>query len=165
MTAELEIRRAEARDLPAITGIYNIEVKSSTATLDTESRSDAEAHAWFGEHTGRYPVLVAEADGTVVGWASVSRWSDRKGYDGTAEISYYVKSGHRSKGIGRRLVDATVEEARKQKFHTLLARIGGEREVSLKLCRNSGFTEVGVMKEVGHKFGRLLDVHLLQKIL
>ncbi len=165
MSTELEIRRAVAGDLPAITEIYNVEVKTSTATLDTEPRSEAEARTWFEEHAGRYPVLVAEIDGSVVGWASISQWSDRKGYDGTAEISYYVRSGYRGKGIGRGLVDATVEEAKKQKLHTLLARIGGESEVSLKLCRSCGFRDVGVMKEVGHKFGRLLDVHLLQKIL
>ncbi len=165
MSEEFRIRRAETRDLPAITDIYNVEVKSSTATLDTEPRGDAEAQAWFEDHTERYPILVAEADGKVVGWASISRWSDRRGYDGTAEISYYVRSGYRGKGIGRKLVDAAVEEAKKQKLRTLLARIGGESEASLKLCRSCGFRDVGVMKEVGHKFGRQLDVHLLQKIL
>ena len=165
MSEGLHIRRAETRDLPAITDIYNVEVKTSTATLDTEPRTDAEAVAWFAEHSGRYPILVAEADETVVGWASISRWSDRKGYDGTAEISYYVKSGHRGLGIGRKLVDAAIEEARRQRLHTLIARIGEESEVSLHLCRSSGFGDVGVMKEVGHKFGKVLDVHLLQKIL
>jgi len=161
----VEIRKATSEDLPAITDIYNVEVMSSTATLDTEPRGDEEARAWFEEHTGRYPILVATRGGVVVGWASISQWSDRKGYDGTAEISYYVKSGHRGEGIGRRLVDATITNARKQKLHTLVARIGGESEVSLRLCRSAGFTDVGVMKEVGHKFGRLLDVHILQKML
>ncbi len=165
MSEKLRIRRAAAGDLSAITDIYNVEVKSSTATLDIEPRGDAEARAWFEEHTGRYPILVAEVNGIVVGWASISRWSDRKGYDSTAEISYYVKSGQRGNGVGRKLVDAAVEEARRQKLHTLIARIGGESEVSLKLCRTSGFVDIGIMKEVGHKFGRLLDVHLLQRIL
>ncbi len=165
MEINVKIRRAVAADLPAITGIYNEAVETTTATLDTEPRSDADARTWFDAHTGRYPILVAETNGAVVGWASISQWSDRKGYDGTAEISYYVKDGHRGQGIGRRLVDAAVEEARKAKLHTLIARIGGESDVSLHLCRSSGFTDIGIMKEVGQKFGRLLDVHLLQIML
>jgi L-amino acid N-acyltransferase YncA len=129
----------------------------------TAERADQEA--WFNSHGGRYPLLVAEEEGTVVGWASISRWSGRKAYDGTGEASFYLKSEYRGRGIGKRLATALVDEARKMNFHTLIARVADESSVSLRLCKSVGFEEIGVMKEVGRKFGRLLDVHILQKMI
>jgi L-amino acid N-acyltransferase YncA len=103
--------------------------------------------------------------GLVVGWVSLTRWSDRKAYDDTGEISFYVKSAYRGRGLGRQLTDAIIAEARSLKFHTLIARVAGESSVSLRLCRSSGFVDIGVMQEAGRKFGRLLDVNILQKML
>ena len=116
-------------------------------------------------HDERHPVLVAEIDGAVVGWASLTRWSDRAAYDGTAETSFYVHSTHRGRGIGRKLQEALISEAQRLGFHTLIARITAGSGESLHLHETTGFTQVGVMKEVGHKFGKLLDVHILQKML
>ena len=165
METPITIRLAEPGDLAAITEIYNEAIKTTTATFDTEPRSDSDQLSWFQSHHGRHPIIVAALNGTVVGWASISRWSERKAYDETGEVSFYVKSEHRGHGIGRRLTEAIVEEARKMKFHTLIARVAGESVVSLHLSTTSGFVEIGIMKEVGKKFGRLLDVHILQKML
>jgi len=165
MNTAVNIRAAGPADLPAITDIYNEAVKATTATFDTEPRSEADQLAWFSSHTGRYSLVVAEMGGLVVGWASITRWSERKAYDETGEVSFYVSSEHRGQGIGRSLTGAIVEEARKKNFHTLIARVAGESTVSLHLSRSFGFEEIGVMKEVGRKFGKLLDVHILQKML
>ena len=165
MHLRITIRSATLDDFPAITAIYNEAVRTTTATFDTEPRSKEHQKEWFDGHTGRYPLLVAVSDGSVVGWASITRWSDRKAYDATGEISFYVRADFRGRGIGRRLTDAIIEEARKQEFHSLIARVAGESEVSLRMCRSAGFADIGVMTEVGRKFGRFLDVHLLQKML
>jgi L-amino acid N-acyltransferase YncA len=159
------VRTASPGDLEAITGIYNDAVLTTTATFDTETRTAPDQLAWFQSHGGRFAILVAEADGMVVGWTSLSRWSDRPAYDDTAETSVYVRKDYRRRGIGRLLEEAIIELAKDFRFHTLIARIAGESTGSLRLHESLGFVPVGTMKEVGRKFGRLLDVHVLQKML
>ncbi len=161
MNNPILIRNAVLSDLEAITEIYNEAILITTATFDLEPKSTAERLQWFQSHDRRHPILVAIVDDKVAGWASLSRWSYRRGYDDTAETSFYVKSEYRGRGIGRKLKQAIIDEARRLKFHTLIARVAGESDVSLHLNDNFGFTHVGTMKEVGHKFGKLLDVHIL----
>jgi L-amino acid N-acyltransferase len=165
MAGEVVIRRATADDVPSITEIYNEAVLTTTATFDTEVRSVADRRAWYESHDERHPVLVAEVDGRVVGFASLSRWSDRKAYDDTAETSFYVASSSRGRGVGRKLKGAIIEEARRLKFHTLIARVAQESMESLHLNEAFGFRHIGTLKEVGQKFGKRLDVHILQLML
>ena len=149
--------------MPALAEIYNEAVLTTVATFDTEPRSLEAQREWLLHHGPRYPVLVAELRGEVVGWASLSRWSDRKAYDGTAEVSFYVRSDHRGRGIGRSLLAANVATADRLGRHVLLARIADGNAVSVHLHEGFGFRPVGVMKEVGFKFGRWVDVHLLER--
>ena len=165
MEPAVVIRPALRADLEAITEIYNDAVLTTTATFDTEPRNPEAARAWFDAHTGRFAILVADAGGAVAGWASLSRWSDRPAYDDTAETSVYVRREYRGGGIGKRLQQAIVDKARTFRFHTLIARIAGESTESLRLHERLGFGKIGTMKEVGRKFGRLLDVDILQKML
>jgi L-amino acid N-acyltransferase len=163
--SQLTIRRATPDDLEAITEIYNDAIRSTTATFDTEPKSLADRRQWLETHGERHPVLVAELEGQVVGWSSLSRWSDRLAYADTAETTFYVHPQHRGQGIGRRLKEATVAEARRLGFHTLIARVAEGSVASLHLNESLGFVRVGTLREVGRKFGRLLDVHILQKML
>jgi phosphinothricin acetyltransferase len=164
--APATIRRATIDDLPAITEIYNEAIRTTTATFDTEPKSIDERKVWFAAHDDRYPILVAVVDGKVVGcWGSLSKWSDRRAYDGTAETSFYVTADHRGQGIGRQVKDATIEEARRLKFHTLIARVAQGSDASLHVNEKAGFVRVGTLKEVGYKFSKYLDVHILQKML
>lgn len=165
MENPITIRPALPTDLGAVTEIYNDAILTTTATFDTEPKSGAEQLAWFQSHGGRFAVLVADRDGDVVGWTSLSRWSDRPAYDDTAETSVYVGREYRGHGIGRMLEEAIIDYARNFRFHTLIARIAGESTESLRLHESLGFVNVGTMKEVGRKFGRLLDVQMLQKML
>lgn len=165
VSASVAIRRAELADAPAIAEIYNEAILTTTATFDTEPKSVEERTRWLQSHDERHPVLVAEVGGKVVGWASLTRWSDRCAYDDTAETSFYVLSTHRGCGIGRTLKEAIIEEARRLRYHTLIARVAEESRESLHLNERAGFVHVGMLKEVGLKFGRRLGVHILQKML
>ena len=165
MNPSIHIRRALPADVEAITAIYNEAILTTTATFDTEPKTTAERLEWFKAHDERHPILVAVVEGTIAGWASLSRWSDRPAYDDTAETSFYVQSEYRGRGIGRMLKDAIIEEARRLHFHTLIARVAEGSQESLHLNENAGFVHVGTMKQVGRKFGKLLDVHILQKML
>ncbi|WP_339909504.1 N-acetyltransferase family protein [Symmachiella dynata] len=159
------IRPAQQGDLNAINDIYNAAIRDSTATFDTDEKTLAERQQWFDDHGPRYPILVAEVDNDVVGWASLSHWNQKPAYDISAETTFYVAVEHRGQGIGRALKAAIIEEARHHGFHSLIALVTAESEASLHLNKMFGFVEVGVLKEIGRKFDRLLDVVILQKIL
>jgi L-amino acid N-acyltransferase len=159
------IRPAQLEDVEAITEIYNEAILTTTATFDTEPKDVVERADWLKSHDGRHPVLVAQMGDRIVGWSALSRWSERRAYDDTAETSFYVKSEFRGRGIGRKLKQATIEEARRLGFHTLIARVAEGSEESIHLNESMGFVHIGMLKEVGRKFNRLIGVHILQKML
>lgn len=158
------IRKATTDDLVSITEIYNQAILTTTATFDTEPKSLEEQKVWFESHGPKYLVLVSEENGKVIGWTSLSKWSDRCAYSDTAEISLYVDERDRGKGIGRKLLEAIIQEGEKAGLHSIIARIAEGNEMSIHLHKSVGFEHIGIMKEVGRKFGRLLDVYLMQKI-
>jgi L-amino acid N-acyltransferase YncA len=165
MKLNVQIRKAGLEDLGPITDIYNEAILTTTATFDTEPKTIEERRGWFNAHNDRHPILVAVIGDQVVGWSSISTWSDRCAYDDTGETSFYVKSDFRGQGIGRKLKEATMQEAQRLKYHTLIARVAQDSQESLHLNKSVGFVLVGTLKEVGLKFGRRLDVHILQKML
>jgi phosphinothricin acetyltransferase len=161
----VRLRPAADGDAATIAEIYNEAVRTTVATFDTEPRTLDAQRAWLHEHDRRHPVVVAEVSGQVVGWASLSPWSDRRAYEGTAEVSFYVRSEDRGRGIGRQLLEEVVGAGQRLGFHVLLSRIADGNAVSVHLHEMSGFHTVGVMREVGFKFGRWIDVHLMERLL
>lgn len=160
------IRPAMPRDAEAMAVIYNQAVAGSTATFDTEPVTGAERRSWLAEHTSSlHPVLVAEREGRVVGWASLSRYSSRPAYEATVEASTYLDAREAGHGLGTVLTEALLDAGRAGGVHAVIARICTENAASLAMSRSLGFFEVGVMREVGVKFGRTLDVMWLEKLL
>jgi phosphinothricin acetyltransferase len=160
----LNIRPAKPDDLPAITDIYNEAILTTDATFDTEIKTIESQKEWFDNHDFRNPIFVAEDDNNVIGWASLSKWSDRCAYSETAEISVYVKDGCRGQGTGRKLIERIIQAGEEAGLHTIISRIVTGNDESIHLHEVFGFERIGVMKEVGIKFGRLLDVVLMQKL-
>jgi L-amino acid N-acyltransferase len=156
-----EIRDAARTDLDAIFTIYNHEVLEGVSTFDTEPKDPRADADWLAGRRPRYPVLVAERDGRVLGWGSLSQWSSKGGYDRTAEVSVYVDRSHRGEGLGRLLLEALIERAPSAGIAVLLARIAGENPASIALHQSMGFGQIGVQRRSGEKFGRLLDVALM----
>lgn len=161
----MQIRPATAEDVQAITDIYNQAVTDTTASFDLEPKSFEQRMAWFNGHGPRHPVIVAEVDGQVVGWGSLSPYSERPAYDATAEISIYIDRAWHRRGIGAALGEHLVAAAREIGLHVIIARICTENEASLRMTRNLGFTDVGTLHAVGFKFGRWLDVAQLELLL
>lgn len=160
------IRRAEREDCPAILDIYNEAVLTTTASYDVEPRTLEHRLAWFDSHRrDDYAMFVAVEGGRVVGWSSLSRYHDRHGYRFTCENSVYVAASHRGRGIGALLLDPLIEAARDRGLHTIIAAIDAANEASVRLHTRFGFEKIGHFREVGHKFGRWLDVVYLQRIL
>jgi phosphinothricin acetyltransferase len=160
------IRTAVPSDLQAITDIYNDAFLSTTAaTFDTELQTPAQQREWFERHSPSLPLLVAESDSAVIAWASLSLWSGRCAYSETAEASIYVHRDHRHKGTGRQLFQALLAAGKEAGFHTVIGRIAEGNDASLRLVNSLGFSVIGTMRQVGFKFGKRLDVHLVQLML
>ncbi len=157
-------RPAKPEDVTDINNIYNEVILNTQATFDLEPKTLEERVLWMNEHGEKHPVIVAELDKKVVGWAALSRWSDKKAYDTTAEVSVYVDKNHRNHGIGKKLLDLITIEGRSAGLHCILSRITEGNEVSINVHVALGYKHIGIMKEVGFKFGKFLDVYLLQKL-
>jgi len=160
----MNIRRARLQDVDAINAIYNDAVLNTAATFDTEPKSLRQQSKWFETHSDKYIILVAVNDDRVIGWVSLSKWSDRCAYSCTAECSLYVAKAYRNHGNGKKLLEALLNHARTAGLHTVIARIAEGNDASIHICKAAGFSSIGTMREVGRKFGKLLDVHLMQII-
>jgi len=160
----MHIRKATILDATSIAEIYNEAIINTTATFDTEIKSVENRQEWLMQHSNKYPVLVAEFENTIVGFASMTRWSDRTAYDDTAEVSVYILPKWQAKGTGKKLFKAIIEAGKVGGLHTVLSRITQGNEKSIYIHKLNGFEEVGIMKEVGKKFAQLLDVTLMQLV-
>jgi len=159
------VRLARAGDAEAIRSIYNLEVTGSTVTFDLVPRSLADQEAWIAEHAGVHPAVVAELGGEVVGFGSLAPYRNRPAYATTVEDSVYVRGDRRGTGCGRAILGELVRMATVHGFHAMMARIVGGHEASIGLHTACGFELVGIEREVGRKFGRWLDVVLMQRLL
>jgi phosphinothricin acetyltransferase len=145
--------------------IYNVEVQTSTVTFDLVPRSLADQRAWLAARSGAHTALVAVEDGELIGFGSLSPYKDRPAYATSVEDSVYVHQSHQGKGVGRLLLTALVDAAEASGFHAVFARIVGGHEASIGLHAALGFEIVGTEREVGRKFGRWLDVVVMERLL
>ncbi len=161
----MQVRLATIADADAIRQIYNLEVQTSTVTLDLVPRTLEQQQAYLARRTGTYAVLVATEDNALLGFASLSPYRDRPGYNATAEDSIYIHRDHQGRGLGRVLLSEVITVAAAHGFHSLMARVAGGHAASRGLHEALGFVHVGTEREVGRKFGRWVDMDLLQRML
>ncbi len=160
------IRLTTENDLEAIRAIYNFYVQHSTCTYQIEPETAEERIAWFRDRNFKtHPATVAEADGTVIGWAALSPWKSRCGYALSAEASVYVHRDHHRRGIGKALLLDLIERAKAAGLHTIIGGASSDQSASLALQVALGFIPVGTFRETGRKFDRWLDVTYTQLIL
>jgi L-amino acid N-acyltransferase YncA len=162
----MRTRLVEPRDAEATRAIYNLEVLETTVTFDLVPRTLAAQQLWIDQHAGGHPAIVAvDDDETVLGFASLSPFKSRPAYAPTVEDSVYVHRDSRGRGVGELLLREIISLGADHGFHSVVARIVGGHDASIALHRACGFEQVGVEKEVGRKFGRWLDVILMQQML
>ncbi len=161
----MKIRSAATADAEAMCEIYNHEVLQSKSTLDLVPRTLVEQQQWIADRSGGLRAVVAELDGQVVGFASLSFYRDRPGYRGSVEDSVYVDQSAHGTGVGSALLSELIDAANAHGFHTIMARIVGPQDASVRLHEKFGFAMVGVEREVGRKFGQWHDVGLMQLML
>lgn len=160
------IRKAKLHDLEHILRIYNYEVLHGTATFDINPRSMEDWKEWFESHNkDNHPLIVAEIDEKAVGYASLSAYRPKEAYAKTVELSVYIDVEYRNRKIAGRLIECILKEAAsREDIHTVISVITGGNEASIKLHQKFGFVYTGTLKEVGMKFGCLLDIEHYQLI-
>jgi len=162
---DFTIRTATEADLAAIREIYNYYVERSTCTFQLEPDTVEARSAWFRNRSSAHPVTVAEAADQVIGWASLSPWNPRGAYARTAEASVYIRHDAHRRGVGRALLSDLIERAKLLGHHTIVGGACTEQTASLALQEALGFRSIGVLREVGFKFDRWLDVAYSQYLL
>jgi L-amino acid N-acyltransferase len=165
MAEPLTLRPARLDDAEAIRQIYNAEVTSSTVTFDIVPRSLDEQRRYLSERSGAHAVIVAVDGDEVVGYGALSPWRSKPAYSTSVEDSIYVHQGRQGRGVGRALLSELVDVATAHGFHAVFARIVGGHEASIRLHEAARFEVVGTEREVGRKFGRWLDVVVMERLL
>lgn len=159
------IRRAELKDIPALMEIYNDAVLHTTATFDTEIKNIEDRRVWYEEHTGRYVIYIYEENGIVAGYASLSRYRDRKAFDPAVELSIYIHKDYRGRGIGRSLMRETLSYAEHcSEIETVISLITSGNETSIHLHKAFGFSYCGQIRHAGVKFGKELNLNAYEII-
>ena len=162
----LTIREATINDAEAIGAIYNYEVENEISTMDLVPRSSDVQRDWITARSGAFCAVVAvDSAGTVLGFGALSEYKDRTGYRTTVENSVYVRRDLARRGIGRQLLTHLLEIATVSGFHTVIARIEATSIASRNLHTACGFKLVGIEQQVARKFGRWLDIAVMQCIL
>jgi len=162
----LEIREAREEDLPAILDIYNDVVATSTAIYRDEPATLEDRRSWFAARKAEtQPVLVATDGGAVVGFAAFGGFRPWPGYRFTVEHSVHVRADRRGQGVGAALMTPLIARATALGMHVMIAGVDADNERSIRFHERLGFTRVAHLREVGFKFGRWLDLVLMQRIL
>jgi phosphinothricin acetyltransferase len=156
------VRPAVPADLPALTGIYNHYVLHTSITFDTQPFTPEGRQAWFDDHASspsRMRLLVAlDTGGTILGYATTSRFRPKDAYDTTVEASIYCDPFHTGRGLGRLLYTRLFESIAAEDINRVVAGITLPNAASLALHDRFGFRPVGVFSAVGRKFDRYWDV-------
>jgi len=161
----ITIRPALLADCAAINEIYNHYVLHDTCTYQTEPDTLSARQAWFEQHGGQHPVLVAEEQGELSAWGSLSAFHPRVGYRFSVEDSIYVRHDRQQRGLGTALLRELLTAARSHGHHTVIALISADKANSIALHEKFGFSSIGVLRQAGYKFETWLDVAYLQLML
>jgi phosphinothricin acetyltransferase len=163
MSTPATLRDATPADLPAILAIYNHAVSETTAIWNETLVDLDNRKAWFDLRQARgFPILVAEVQGKIAGYASYGDWRPFDGFRHSVEHSVYVEKDFYGRGLGKALMTALIERARAGKIHVMIAAIEAGNTGSIALHKSLGFRLVGTHHEVGQKFGRWLDLTMME---
>lgn len=162
----MRTRPARLKDAGAIARIYNQGIEERIATFETKERNARERRAWIEEHDERHPVIVAEAEnGEIVGWASISVYSQRACYSGVGEATVYVRRDMRGRGVGRELLVSLIDRARSAGYWKLIGRVFVTNAPSRHLLEQIGFREVGVLEKHSKLDGEWIDVVEVERVI
>lgn len=152
------IRIVSPNDAESILAIYNQYVIYSVASFEVEPLTLESMRNRIMEISPKYPYFVDESDGEITGFCYAHPWKERAAYKYTLESTIYIDPEHLRKGIGMRLMNKLIDSCRNMGYYSIIACITGENTASIALHKALGFSQVSHFKNVGTKFGRLLDI-------
>ncbi len=155
------------RHADAMLDIFNDAIQNSTALFDYKPRTRQNIASWFDvRRTGGFPVVgIEDHDGTLLAFGSYSTFRAWPAYKYTVEHSVYVRKDSRGQGLGRIIMQELISAARHNDLHAMIGVIEANNTPSIALHEQLGFKRVGLLPQVGYKFGRWLDVALYQLLL
>ena len=160
------IRDATLKDIPSILEIINIEIENSTSVYDYKKRSLENMIDWFKKkELDNLPIVVAEKGNKILGYGTYGIFRPWDGYKFSIEHSIYLYKDFRNFGIGGRIMNELIQQAKKQGFHTMIAGVDAKNFASINFHRKFGFKEVGKFDQIGYKFGKWLDLIFMQLFL
>lgn len=163
---ETIIRPATQNDLTAILEIVNYNILNTTAVYDYYPKTIEDMQQWLAERQqAGWPVIIAEEKGSLLGYASYGTFRIKAAYQFTVEHSVYVSHEHAGKGVGKLLLSKLIELAKQQELHSMIGCIDADNKSSIDFHKKFGFTEAGVLREVGFKFNRWLDLQFMELLL
>jgi phosphinothricin acetyltransferase len=165
MIALISVREATPGDRDAVRAIYHEGISDRVAAFDESLKSGAEFDQWWSDHGGRFPVLVAERDGKIVGWVALNRFSPRNAYRGVADVSIYVARHARGSGVGTLLLDHAERVAKAAEFYKVVISARASNEAGRALYGKRGYRFVGTFVNHGRIDGAFVDVVSLEKML
>ncbi|MGO8817529.1 MAG: N-acetyltransferase family protein [Terriglobia bacterium] len=160
--AQLQVRRAEQQDARDIARIYLQAIQDHLATFENFLGTPEERTRWVTDHAGKFPLLVADLNGRVLGWASLSPYQVRPRIEGIAELLIYIDRDYRRHGVGRELMRAIQSAGRKEGHCKLIGRFVAHNDAGRTLCRMTGWREVGVHEKHTRLDGRWHDVVVVE---
>jgi phosphinothricin acetyltransferase len=164
-SSHVSIRAAKSDDLHVINEIYNYYVLHTTCTYQEDPEPMDGRREWLARHGKSHPVTVAEQNGRIVGWGSLSPFHSRCAYRNTVENSVYVEHGFHRRGIGSMILKDLIDRGKAIGHRAIIALIDADQSGSIAMHERLGFQHVGRLKQVGFKFGRWLDVVYMQLLL
>lgn len=162
----VRIRDAEMKDLPSILKIVNFEIEHSTSIYDYHKKTLQDQTLWFEQKKSKkMPLIVAEKNGSVIGYGTYGIFRPWDGYQYSVEHSVYLDKNSRGEGTGKKIMSELIHLARERGFHTMIAGIDANNAKSIKFHTNFGFKEVGRFNQIGFKFEKWLDLLFMQLLL
>jgi phosphinothricin acetyltransferase len=166
---EPQVRPGSDKDLTALTGIYNHYVCDTPYTFDTSPFTPEERRSWLAGYSERGPHRLLVADevgtGTLLGYATSSSFRPKPAYGASVECTVYLAPDATGRGVGGLLYEALFAALAEEDVHRAYAAIVPPNDPSERLHRRFGFEQVGLLREVGRKFGRYWDVAWFEKSL
>lgn len=161
----LQIRRAEKRDAAEIATVYHQATQDGLATFEDFLVTPQDRERWLDEHTEPYPLLVAEWRSQILGWASLSPYQIRPHADGVVEMLIFIERDYRRHGVGRELMRALQAAAQEAGHRKIIGRLVAHNEAGRRLCRMTGWREVGIHLKHTRIDGRLHDVAVVEYLI
>lgn len=162
----MTIRPADAADAPAIAAIWNVQIRDTATTFTSIEKTPEGLGAEIAARRAEGKAfLVAETAGVLLGFATYFQFRGGPGYAHTMEHTVILSEQARGRGTGRALMAAVEDHARAVGVHSMIAGVSGENPAGVAFHLRLGYTQIAVLPQVGYKFGRWMDLVVLQKLL